>query len=83
MTIAIPEPSMAVHTFELFFSYVGDLDTAIEALAENCTDALVGCGVEGKLALLFDREGASRETAVESAVADVLKAVPSAVRETR
>ncbi len=51
----------------------------VERLGEaGCTDALVGIGLAGRLALEFDREAERAETAVLSAMADVQRAVPTA-----
>lgn len=51
----------------------------VERLAEaGCDDALVGVGLPGRLALEFTREANSAGAAVHSALADVLRAVPSA-----
>jgi hypothetical protein len=46
--------------------------------AEGCTDALVGIGQVGLIALDFAREGASAREAVTSAIADVQRAIPGA-----
>lgn len=51
----------------------------VDALYEaGCDDALVGIGTIGKIALAFTREAESRDAAVTSANADVLKAIPGA-----
>ena len=56
-----------------------DTDALIERLAEQgCDDALVGVGQPGRLGLEFVREAASAREAVESALADVQRAVPEA-----
>lgn len=56
-----------------------DMDALVESLGEaGCTDALVGIGVVGRLALDFTREAKSAQEAVYSALADVKKAIPSA-----
>lgn len=58
-----------------------DLDQVVNKLGEaGCTDAVVGLGVEGQIALEFVREAASAEEAVRSAVADVKRALPDAER---
>lgn len=56
-----------------------DADELVERLgAQGCTDALVGTGLAGRLALAFTREAASAEAALASALADVREAVPQA-----
>lgn len=72
---------MELHNFTLTYKLpdAADIDDVVERLAENCTDALVGTGVRGVIALEFDRESETRESAVESAMEHVLKAVPDAV----
>ena len=56
-----------------------DLDDIVERLgAAGCTDALVGLGQPGRLALKFTREADSAEAALTSALADVKKAVATA-----
>ncbi|MCS4088602.1 hypothetical protein [Rhizobium sp. BK176] len=71
---------MTEHSFELYFDLPeGDIDEFIERLAEKCTDAIVGSGVSGRIALDFVREAADRKSAIESAVGDVLEAIPGAI----
>ncbi|WP_310195058.1 helix-turn-helix transcriptional regulator [Pseudomonas hunanensis] len=56
-----------------------DIDALLERLGEaGCDDALIGVGQPGRLALEFVREAASAREAVESALADVRRAVPQA-----
>ncbi|HKS11402.1 MAG TPA: DNA-binding protein [Pseudomonas sp.] len=56
-----------------------DMDALLECLADaGCDDALVGVGQSGRLALEFVREAATAEIAVNSALADVRSAVPTA-----
>lgn len=56
-----------------------DLDDLIERLGQaGCTDALVGIGQPGRLALEFTRDGTSALDALHSALADVKKAIPTA-----
>lgn len=56
-----------------------DPDLLLERLgAAGCDDALVGIGQPGRLALEFSREAPDAEQAIESALADVKTAVPSA-----
>lgn len=51
----------------------------VERLGEaGCDDALVGIGVPGRLALEFTREAANAKEALQSALADVRRAVPTA-----
>jgi hypothetical protein len=72
---------MELHSFTLTFKLpdAADVDDVVERLAENCTDASVGIGIQGVVALAFDREDDSRELAVATATEDILKAVPGAV----
>lgn len=54
-------------------------DAIVERLGEaGCTDALVGTGVAGRLALQFDREAGTAHDALLSALQDVKAAVPAA-----
>lgn len=54
-------------------------NTLVERLgAAGCDDALVGTGIPGRLALEFTREAHDANEAVQSALADVRRAVPSA-----
>ena len=54
-------------------------DELIERLAEaGCTDALVGLGKPGSIALAFTRKAESLSDARESAIADIKRAIPSA-----
>jgi hypothetical protein len=56
-----------------------DVDAVVERLGEaGCTDALVGVGIVGRLALDFTREAKSAQDAVYSALGDVKIALPSA-----
>lgn len=56
-----------------------DIHTLIEQLAEEgCEDALVGVGQSGRLVLKFVREAPTAREAMESALADVRRAVPEA-----
>lgn len=56
-----------------------DMDALVERLgAAGCTDALIGIGSRDRLALDFTREAESARAAVESALADVKRAVPNA-----
>lgn len=54
-------------------------DSLVERLGEaGCDDALVGTGRTGYLALELTREAESEQEAVDSASADVIRAIPSA-----
>lgn len=56
-----------------------DADVLVERLGEvGCTDALVGIGVAGRLALDFTREANSALDAIRSALHDVKTAIPTA-----
>jgi len=56
-----------------------DQEAIVERLGESgCTDALIGIGVPGRIALDFTREAKSAETALLSAIADVKRAIPTA-----
>ncbi|MFV3289501.1 helix-turn-helix transcriptional regulator [Pseudomonas sp. NY11955] len=56
-----------------------DIDALLERLAEGgCDDALVGVGQPGRMALAFIRESTSAKQAVESALHDVVRVVPTA-----
>lgn len=71
------------HDFDLRFrlegSALGGDDIAGRLAAAGCEDCLVGIGVPGRLGLHFTREADSMEAAVESALADVRRALPGAV----
>jgi len=57
-----------------------DANELVERLGEaGCTDALVGVGIAGRLALEFTREAESAQIAVRSALEDVKNAIPSAM----
>ncbi|MBX9934657.1 DNA-binding protein [Methylorubrum populi] len=56
-----------------------DAEALVERLGEaGCTDALVGVGIAGRLALDFTREADSAQDAIRSALADVKEAIPTA-----
>jgi hypothetical protein len=56
-----------------------DMDALVERLVEEgCNDALVGVGQPGSLALEFIREAPSAHDAIEGAIEDVRRAVPTA-----
>ena len=57
----------------------GDADQVVERLGEGgCTDALVGTGVPGQITMFFTRCAGSELEAIQSAIDDVLKALPGA-----
>lgn len=57
-----------------------DADTLVEHLFDaGCDDAMVGIGQPGHIGLDFIREAKSAEKAILSALADVKKAIPSAL----
>lgn len=70
------------HEFTLRFripSVEIDVDALVERLYETgCSDALVGIGAPGQLALDFARLGDSATEAVVSAARDVKRAIPRA-----
>ena len=47
-------------------------------LAEGCSDALIGLGLQGRIALDFTREASSADEAILSALSDVQRAIPDA-----
>ena len=56
-----------------------NLDELVERLGEEgCDDALVGLGQPGRIALEFTREADSADLAVQSALADAKRAMPTA-----
>ena len=56
-----------------------EVDAVIEKLgAAGCTDALVGVGIPGRVALNFTRAAKSAKEAVRTALRDVKKAIPDA-----
>ena len=58
---------------------VAEADQLVERLGQaGCTDALVGVGQPGRIALDFIREADSADAAIVSAIADVKKAIPDA-----
>ncbi|KVL16471.1 MULTISPECIES: helix-turn-helix transcriptional regulator [Burkholderia] len=70
------------YTFTLKYQLADDdrdSDALVERLGEaGCDDALIGIGQPGRLALEFTREAVDAGVAVRSALADVLRAEPSA-----
>ena len=78
---------MKTYEFSLSFT-LADADTdpaqLVDTLYEaGCDDATAGVGKPGRLALEFNRKGASAEAAVRSAIRDVLKAAPGAHHRVR
>lgn len=69
------------YEFELRFTLpkeAADTAEVIESLGRaGCTDALVGIGQPGRVALRFTREGASASEAMVSALKDVKRAIPA------
>lgn len=73
---------MTEYQFTLKFSLdsvAANLDALVERLGEaGCTDSLVGLGQPGRIGLDFTREARSASEAVQSALADVKRAIPNA-----
>jgi len=73
---------MPEYQFSLKFSIKTpstEIDAIVERLGkEGCTDALVGIGQEGLITLDFTREAPSAIEAINSALADVKRAIPEA-----
>lgn len=56
-----------------------DQDELVERLgAAGCTDALIGIGTPGHLALMFSRDASSAERALFSALDDIKRTIPTA-----
>ena len=74
---------MTEFEFELIFRLPdgeGDGAAYLDRLHEaGCDDALVGTGRAGMIVFSFARESATAQEAVESAIADIGKAIPEAV----
>jgi hypothetical protein len=68
------------YEFTLKFAVPGiNADEFVERLgAAGCTDALVGIGQPGRIALNFTREANSAMSAIASAIEDSRKAIPTA-----
>lgn len=75
-------PRMSEYEFTLKYLLSSDDANPVELLerlgAAGCTDALVGIGEPGYIALAFTRKAESVWDARESAFADVKRAIPSA-----
>ena len=72
---------MKEFNFELIFKLVDNQDSNeyLDVLFENgCDDATISTGQLGMLSLSFTREAINASEAVESAINDVKKAIPSA-----
>ena len=72
---------MKEFNFELIFKLVDNQDSSeyLDTLFENgCDDATISAGQLEMLSLSFTRESISAAEAVESAINDVKKAIPSA-----
>lgn len=72
---------MKEFNFELIFKLVDNQDSNeyLDVLFENgCDDATISIGQLGMLSLSFTREAINASVAVESAINDVKKAIPSA-----
>ena len=74
---------MNVYEFTLRFSITDcarDIDEIVESLGEaGCTDALIGIGQPGRIAMMFARESNKAVSAICSAINDVKSAIPEAV----
>lgn len=70
---------MKEYEFTLKFTVNDNPEQYVEQLgAEGCTDALIGVGKNGRIALDFIREAKSAYDAISSAVKDVKRAIPDA-----
>lgn len=73
---------MTDYTFTLKYRLAPEDSNCAELVerlgAAGCTDAVVGTGVAGRLALAFTREAESAEAALKSALQDVKAAIPTA-----
>ena len=71
------------YTFTLKYALTpadADIDAVMERLdAQGCTDAIVGVGQPGRMALEFTRSASSAQAALQSALTDVAQAIPLAV----
>ena len=70
------------HEFRLIFQLPANapaLDQLVEALAAaGCDDAIVGTGHPSRIALEFNRDAKDAGQAIDSAIQDVLSAIPGA-----
>ncbi len=73
---------MNEYEFTLTFTLPGTQDDPVQhldALFEaGCDDAVAGTGIPGTISLEFNRDADSATNAVESAIRDVMKAIPGA-----
>ena len=73
---------MNEYEFTLTFTLPGTQDDPaqyLDALFEaGCDDAVAGTGTPGMIALKFNRDANSSANAIESAIRDVMKAIPDA-----
>ena len=73
---------MKCYDFELSFKLPGvnaDGEQYLDALYEaGCDDAMIGVGRKGYISADFSRESTSLDSAVESAILEVQKAIPGA-----
>lgn len=73
---------MSTYDFKLTFALPGadtNAEQYLDALFEaGCDDALIGIGSVGTIGLDFEREADSASEAIDSAISDVLKAIPGA-----
>ena len=71
------------HTFTLKFQLSDDNrdhdDLAKRLFAAGCGDASIGAGRPGHITLEFTRQASSKNSALESARADVMTAIPTAL----
>ena len=65
--------------FNLQNSQVDANDYVEKLYASGCSNALIGIGAKGYIALDFIREASSDREALSSAIADVKKVIPDAV----
>lgn len=74
---------MSMYEFTLRFTLpsaeIDMEDVADRLYGGGCDDALVGIGYPGTIALDFTREAVSAQTAVMSAIADVVGSIPDSV----
>ena len=57
-----------------------DMDALVERIgSQGCTDATIGLGQPGQIALEFTRSASSAQAALQSALTDVAQAIPLAV----
>ena len=64
--------------FTLRFKLSGEDGDADQIVEGGCTDALVGTGVPEQIAIAFTRCAGTELEAIQSAIDDVMKALPGA-----